>query len=263
MHRCLLPLFTAVIAAAVVLVLSGASAPANCRRLSCLQATLTRAAVPLASINLKRETITPSDSNVRVSGIDFGSKIAFTVSDDSAPLVYRLSIPLSSGELLTVLSAGGAAITQTLPTPPGDYSGSNPPDDYQDNLDQVHDDGQIVEAAPSDGQSGDDTAEIEDNQDPSWYPKGDEVESDTRDGEDIASDALTQVEHQIPDGNYVLTAALDPPLATDADGREIPIFLTKGRGGLAVSIVPSSSTTFPIKVVLRYGYDPDSYDAEG
>ena len=254
MRRVLFPLLIVVIGAAVVLVSSGAGAPAKCTRLSCLQSTPTRVAVPLASINLRKEKITPSGTTARVSGIDFGSEIAFTVSDGSVPLVYRLSIPLSSDERLTVLPEGGAAITQTLSLP----EGSDSPDDYGDAPDQVHDN-TTIEILPEDTVPDG----IEEDQDPSWYPGGDEVESDTRDGVDISGDAFDQVEHQIPDGDWVMVSAFDPPLATDANGREIPIFLTKCKGGLTLSIAPPGSAVFPIKVVLRYGYDPDSYDAEG
>ena len=173
-------------------------------------------------------------ADVSISPIDYGSDISLKIANASAPRTYKLSIPLSSDDSLTVLSTGGAAITHTLPIPLGDYSGFNPPDDYQADPDQVHSDTPI-ETTPDDG-----TPDIEDNQDPSWYPSGDQVESDARDGEDIASDGLAQVESQIPDGNYVMTAAFDPPLATDANGQAVPV-LAKSSDGLTDSVSPSSA----------------------
>jgi hypothetical protein len=248
------PLLAAVIAAAVAILLpAGASARSKCE-----PRPKPSSAAPLVSIDLSGETVTPANSNVSVSPFDYGNEISLTVPNALSQRAYKLSIPLSSDKRLTVLSAGGAAITQTLPPAPGDDSGGKPLDEYQDGLDQVHDNGPIT-TTPGDG-GGDTGAVIDDNQDPSWYPSGDDVAAATRDGSDIASDALVQVEQQVADGNYVMVAALDPPLATDANGRAVPVSLTRGTDGLVVSISPSSSTTFPIKVTLRYGYDPDSYD---
>jgi hypothetical protein len=214
--------------------------------------------VPLASIDLDAETITANSANVNISPIDFGSDISLTIPNRAAPRSYRLSIPLSSDESLSVLTAGGTAIIQTYPIPPGDYSGLEPPADYQDSLDDDHPDAEAdpnEPAAPDDG-----TGNIEDNQDPSWYPEGDAVDSGARDGSDIASDAFDQAGNELPDGNWVIVSAFDPPLATDANGKSVPVSLAKTSDGLAVSISPPSSAVFPIKVKLAYGYDPDSYD---
>ena len=57
-----------------------------------------------------------------------------------------------------------------------------------------------------------------------------------------------------------MISAFDPPLATDANGKSVPVSFAKISDGLVVSISPSSSAAFPIKVRLAYGYDPDSYD---
>jgi hypothetical protein len=244
MSRLVAPLLAVVIVAAATL---------SIRADACTPRPKPSPAVPLVSIDLTGETVTADAANASISPIDYGSDISLTIAKASAPRTYGLSIPLSSDDTLTVLSAGGAAITQTLPIPLGDYSGLNPPADYQDNLDQVHSDAPI-ETTPDDG-----SPDIEDNQDPSWYPSGDQVEPDTRDGGDIASDALTQVESQIPDGNYVMTAAFDPPLATDANGQAVPVSLARSSGGLTVSVTPSGAAAFPIELTLRYGYDPDSY----
>ena len=92
----------------------------------------TAPSAPLASIDLSAETITANSANASISPIDFGSDISLTIPNRAAPLSYDLSIPLSSDESLTVLAAGGAAITQTYPIPPGDYPGLYPPADYQD-----------------------------------------------------------------------------------------------------------------------------------
>jgi hypothetical protein len=195
---------------------------------------------------------------VNLSPIDFGSDVSLTIPNKSAPRSYALSIPLSSEESLSVLAAGGAAITQTYPIPPGDYSGLEPPADYQDSLDQDHPDSEAdpdEPAAPDDG-----TSDIDDNQDPSWYPDGDAVDTGARDGSVIASDAFDQASTELPNGNWVMISAFDPPLATDANGKSVPVSLAKTSDGLAVSVSPPSSAAFPIKVKLAYGYDPDSYD---
>jgi hypothetical protein len=271
-RRFLIPLSSVLIVAAVVLAVLGTRAPANCRRLSCLQTTPSRSAVPLASINLEKEKITPSGPNAKISKIDFGSEIAFTVPDDSAPLAYRLSIPLSSGQRLGVLTKGGAAITDTLPLPMGCTS------EYQCQAqDGFLDPDYLRGEGMSDQEIADyvkylkglssGPAKFRDIQDPSWYPRGNKAESDDRDGADIASHAFELVQNQIPDGNWVMVSAFDPPRATDANGLEIPIFLTKEkqrkgeeqRAGLIVTVAPPSSATFPLKVRLRYGYDPDSF----
>jgi len=188
----------------------------------------------------------------------FRSDVSLTIPNKSAPRSYALSIPLSSEESLSVLAAGGAAITQTYPIPPGDYSGLEPPADYQDSLDQDHPDSEAdpnEPAAPDDG-----TSDIDDNQDPSWYPYGDAVDTGARDGSVIASDAFDQASTELPNGNWVMISAFDPPLATDANGKSVPVSLAKTSDGLAVSVSPPSSAAFPIKVKLAYGYDPDSYD---
>ncbi len=254
------PLLVAIAAAAAVQSVRGDARPPRPKP---------SAVVPFLSIDLTRETVTSDTANVRISPIDWGNEISLTIANASTTRRFGITIPLASDETLTVLSAGGAAMTQTFPIPPGDYPGLNPPADYQsfddqgpcdepcDTSDQEPAD-TPVETTPDDG-----TLDIEDNQDPSWYPGGDQVDSGTRDGSDIASDALEQLGSQIPDGNYVVTAAFDPPLATDANGRAVPVFLAKSSNGLILSVSPSGATAFPIKVTLRYGYDPDSYDSKG
>jgi hypothetical protein len=249
MNRLLPP----ILVAAVILTAVGASFGARADACNPGPGPKPGPSVPLASIDLSTETITASSTNASISPIDFGSDISLTIPNRAAPRSYGLSIPLSSGESLAVLTTGGAAITQTYPIPPGDYPGSNPPTDYEDSLDQVHSDSQI-EPTPDDG-SGD----IEDDQDPSWYPDGDAVDSGTRDGSDIASDAFDQAASQLPDGNWVMVSAFDPPLATDANGQSVRVSLAKSADSLTVSISPPSSAVFPIEVKLAYGYNPDSY----
>ncbi len=213
---------------------------------------------PLVSIDLASETVTGDTANVSLSPIDFGSDISLTIPNKTAPRSYGLSIPLSSEESLSVLSAGGVAIIQTDPIPPGDYHGLSAPADYQDSLDQDHPDS---EADPSEPTAPDDgTSNIDDPQDPSWYPDGDAVDNGTRDGSDIASDALDEASIELPDSNSVIISAFDPPLATDANGLAVSVSFTKTSDGLVVSISPSSSAAFPIEIKLAYGYDPDSYD---
>lgn len=212
---------------------------------------------PLAAIDLGAEKITARSANVSITPIDFGSDISLTIPNGTAPRSYRISISLSSDESLAVLSTGGAVITQTYPIPPGDDSGLNPPADYQDSLDDDHPDAEAdpdEPAAPDDG-----TENIDDNQDPSWYPDGDAVDTGARDGSVIASDTFDQTSSELPDGNWVMISAFDPPTTTDANGRSVRIALAKASGGLAVSISPSSSAVFPIEVKLAYGFDPDSY----
>ncbi len=153
-----------------------------------------------------------------------------------------------------MLTTGGAVITQTFPIPSGDYPGAIPPADYQDDSDEG-DDSEGIAPTPDDG-----TGDIEDDQDPSWYPNGDDVDSGARDGWDLASDAGDQASNELPDGNWVIVSAFDPPVATDASGQSVPVSLAKTSGGLTVSISPSSSAVFPIQVNLSYGFDPGSYD---
>jgi hypothetical protein len=213
---------------------------------------------PLASIDLASETVTGDAANVSLASIDFGSDISLTIPSKSAPRNYALSIPLSSEESLSILSAGGAAITQIYPIPPGDYYGPEPPADYQDGL---GDDNPDAEADPSEPAAPDDgTENIDDDQDPSWYPDGDAVDTGARDGSDVASDAFDQASNELPDGNWVMISAFDPPVATDVNGKPVPVSLAKSSDGLAVSISPSNSAAFPVNVELAYGYDPDSYD---
>jgi hypothetical protein len=205
---------------------------------------------PLASIDLSSETITGNSGDATVSPIDFGSDISLTIPNKAAPKSYRLTIPLSSDESLAVLSTGGAVITQTLPIPPGDYPGAVPPADYQDSSDEG-DDSEGIAPTPDDG-----TGDIEENQDPSWYPEGDAVDSDTRDGWDIANDASDQASNDLPDGNWVIVSAFDPPNATDAHGQSVPISLAKSSDGLTLSISrrpslsKSSSPTASIQAAM-------------
>jgi len=213
---------------------------------------------PLASIDLVSETVTGDTANVSLSPIDFGSGISLTIPNKTAPRSYGLSIPLSSEETLAVLSGGGAAITRTYPIPPSDYSGSEPPADYQDGL---GDDNPDEEADPNEPAAPDDgTENIDDDQDPSWYQYGDAIDTGARDGSDIESDAFDQASTELPDGNWVMISAFDPPVATDANGGSVPVSLVKTSDGVTVSIFPSSSAAFPIEVKLAYGYNVDSYD---
>jgi hypothetical protein len=217
----------------------------------------TAASAPLASIDLDTETVTANSAVASVSPIDYGSDITLTIPSRAAPLGYRLSIPLSSDESLAVLTTGAVAIIQTFPIPAGDYPGLEPPADYQDSLDQDHPDDEADQGdqAPDDG-----TGDIDDNQDPSWYPDGDAIDSGPRDGMDIADDAFEQASNELPDSNSVMISAFDPPLAIDANGESVRVSFAKTSDGLAVSISPSSSAVFPIEVRLAYGFDPDSYD---
>ena len=178
----------------------------------------------------------------------------------TSPRSYGLSIPLDSdsGQSLSVLDSGRVAIIQTYPIPPGDYPGLDAPADYQDGLDDDHPD---EEAPPDEPLAPDDgTSNIDDDQDPSWYPDGDAVDTGVRNGSDIASDALDEASAELPDSNSVIISAFDPPLATDAKGKSVPVSFAKTSDGVTVSISPSSSAVFPIKVGLAYGFDPDSYD---
>ncbi len=213
---------------------------------------------PLVSIDLVSETVTGDTANVSLSPIDFGSDISLTIPNKAAPRSYALSIPLSSEETLAVLSGGGVAITRTYPIPPSDYSGPEPPADYQDGL---GDDNPDAEADPSEPAAPDDgTENIDDDQDPSWYPDGDAIDTGARDGSDIESDAFDQASTELPDGNWVMISAFDPPVATDANGKSVPVSFAKTSDGIAVSISPSISAAFPIEVKLAYGYNVDDYD---
>jgi hypothetical protein len=203
--------------------------------------------VPLLSIDLTAETMTTDRPGVTISPIDYGSNISLEIANAAAPRVFRISIPLPSDERITVLQAGGAAITQTLSLPAGG--------DYKDYPDQVHDDSSIATLPEDEVDDG-----IQEDQDQSGYPSGDEVDANTRDGEVITSDAFELANRQIPDGDWVIIAAFDPPSAVDANGKTVPVSLAKSSSGLTVTVSPPHSAAFPVDVALRYGYDPDSYD---
>lgn len=213
--------------------------------------------VSLASIDLSSQTVTAGSENASISPIGFGAEISLAMANKAAPRGYRLAIPLASDERLVVLAAGGAAIIETSPIPPGDYPGFSPPSDDQDaDADEIDE----IEPTPDDGSGEFEGENVEDDQDPAWYPEGDDVESDSRDGSDIASDAFELALDELPDGNWVMISAFDPPLATDANGQSVPVSLDKTRTGLNVSISPSRSAAFPIEVKLAYGFDPDSFE---
>ena len=114
-----------------------------------------------------------------------------------------------------------------------------------------------LDSSTGDNSDQGDSADNEDDQDSTTYPGGGEAPSSARDGWDIFNDAINQVGYPNDDQDEPISA-FDPPRAVDAAGQEVSTVLTKTSDGLALQVLSSASTSFPVEVTLEYGFDPDT-----
>lgn len=126
-----------------------------------------------------------------VSAIAYGGQVTITLTDPTASGPYLIAVPISSGESLSLLPTGGAAVTTGLPDTPD--VGPAATDQTDSAAADVSGDASVAATADTepdiDTNAGDNPSSASD---PTAYPDGASVAPPT-DGTDIVDDALQSV----------------------------------------------------------------------